>query len=93
MQSHHDRQGCREFRRQLRLSRREFLSLVFQLQKDGLTMNVIAFDVKAVRVRETARLEEVHSTLPGALEWWAEPERGVRTPFRYLTALRQSPRG
>ena len=26
MQSHHDRQGCREFRRQLRLSRREFLT-------------------------------------------------------------------
>ena len=26
MKSHHDRQGCREFRRQLRLSRREFLT-------------------------------------------------------------------
>ncbi len=70
-----------------------FLVVRGRLQKDGLTMNVIAFDVKAVRVRETARPEEVHSTLPGTLEWWAEPERGVRTPFRYLTALRQSPPG
>ena len=70
-----------------------FLVVRGRLQKDGLTMNVIAFDVKAVRVRETARPEEVHSTLPGTLEWWAEPERGVRTPFRYLTALRQYPPG
>ncbi len=70
-----------------------FLVVRGRLQKDGLTMNVIAFDVRAVRVRETGRPKEVHSTLPGELEWWAEPERGVRTPFRYLTALRQFPPG
>ena len=76
-----------------------FLVVRGRLQKDGLTMNVIAFDVKAVRVREAARPGELHPALPGTLEYWAEPERGARTPFerdtrtpfRYLTALRQSP--
>ena len=70
-----------------------FLVVRGRLQKDGLTTNVIAFDVKALRTREATRPEDLHPTLPGVLEWWAEPERGVRTPFRYLTALRQSPPG
>ena len=70
-----------------------FLVVRGRLQKDGLTTNVIAFDVKALRTREATRPEDLHPTLPGVLEWWAEPERGVWTPCRYLTALRQSPPG
>ena len=70
-----------------------FLVVRGRLQKDGLTTNVIAYEVKAVRVREATRPEALRSDLPGTLEWWAEPERGPRTPFRYLTALRQSPPG
>ena len=56
-------------------------------------MNVIAHEVKAVRVREAVQPEALHPTLPGTLESWAEPERSPRAPFRYLTALRQSPPG
>jgi len=70
-----------------------FLVVRGRLQKDGLTTNVIAFEVKALRVREVARHGSLHPTLPGVLEGWADPEHGVRTPFRYLTALRQSPPG
>ena len=68
-----------------------FLVARGRLQKDGLTTNVIAFEVKAVQVRESARPGETHSSLPGTLEYWAEPEQSVQAPFRYLTALRQSP--
>ena len=70
-----------------------FLVVRGRLQKDGLTTNVIAFEVNALRVREVARHGSLHPTLPGVLEGWTEPEHGVRTPFRYLTALRQSPPG
>ncbi len=60
-----------------------FLAVEGQLQKDGATLNVIARKVRALRV-------------PGA-----SPRHGTRvrhdgsepTPFRYLTALRQSPPG
>jgi error-prone DNA polymerase len=31
--------------------------------------------------------------MPGALEWWADPDRADPSPFKYLTALRQSPPG
>ena len=62
-----------------------------RLQKDGLTTNVIAHTVKAVRVREDA--PPATPALPGAQEGWTESERGARTPFQYLTALRQSPLG
>jgi error-prone DNA polymerase len=70
-----------------------FLVVRGRLQKDGLTTNVIAHTVEAVRVRETVQPEALHPALPGALEYWAESERGPRAPFRYLTALRQSPPG
>ena len=70
-----------------------FLVVRGRLQKDGLTTNVIAFEVNAVRISEAAKPGDLHPALPGVLEGWAEPERGVRTPFRYLTALRQSPTG
>ena len=70
-----------------------FLVVRGRLQKDGLTTNVIAHEVKAVRVREVMQPEALHPALPGSLEYWAEPERSPRAPFRYLTALRQSPPG
>ena len=76
-----------------------FLVVRGRLQKDGLTTNVIAHTVKAVRVREATQPEALHPALPGTLEYWAEPERGAGAerdpgaPFRYLTALRQSPPG
>ena len=76
-----------------------FLVVRGRLQKDGLTTNVIAHTVEAVRVREATRPETLHPALPGTLEYWAEPERGAGAerdpgaPFRYLTALRQSPPG
>ncbi len=76
-----------------------FLVVRGRLQKDGLTMNVLAHTVEAVRVREATRPETLHPALPGTLEHWAEPERGAEAgagaeaPFRYLTALRQSPPG
>ena len=54
-----------------------FLVVRGRLQKDGLTTNVLAHTVKAVRVREGPE----------------GPEQGPRAPFRYLTALRQSPPG
>jgi error-prone DNA polymerase len=63
-----------------------FLVVRGRLQKDGLTMNVIAHTVEAVRVREAVQPEALHTGLAGS------PERG-RAPFRYLTALRQSPPG
>lgn len=36
---------------------------------------------------------ELHASLPGTLEYWTDPDRSGPTPFRYLTALRQSPPG
>ena len=53
-------------------------------------------------------LDDLHASLPDALEYWADPREtadasarpGMRpdeptgpNPFRYLTALRQSPPG
>ena len=60
-----------------------FLVVRGRLQKDGLTTNVIAHEVKAVRVREAMQPEALHPALSGS----------PRAPFRYLTALRQSPPG
>ncbi len=70
-----------------------FLVVRGRLQKDGLTTNVIAHTVKAVRVREVMLPEALHPAQLGTLESWAEQERSPRAPFRYLTALRQSPPG
>jgi len=36
---------------------------------------------------------ELHASLPGTIEHWADPGWTGPTPFRYLTALRQSPPG
>jgi len=35
----------------------------------------------------------LHAALPGTMEYWSNPDRPGPTPFRYLTALRQSPPG
>ena len=70
-----------------------FLVVRGRLQKDGLTMNVIAHTVKAIRVREAEQPKVLHPALLGTLESWAGQERSPHAPFRYLTALRQSPPG
>ncbi len=97
-----------------------FLSVKGRLQKDGDTINVIAYELQALRVpgapvrrrglsRSTpasngragvAAVREdgpeagaLHASLPGTMEYWADPDRGGPTPFRYLTALRQSAPG
>jgi hypothetical protein len=37
---------------------------------------------------------ELHASLPDPLEYWADSDEApARSPFRYLTALRQSPPG
>ncbi len=108
-----------------------FLAVRGRLQKDGATLNVIAYEVEALRVgrgpKATPRsaapsparrrdrswaaasprlqgdgaalvregpqgLDELHGSLPDTLEYWADPGP-VANPFRYLTALRQSPPG
>lgn len=55
-----------------------FITVRGRLQKDGLTMNVLAHEVKALKVGGEYRAEE-------------KPDEG--NPFQYLTALRQSPPG
>ncbi len=40
-----------------------------------------------------ADAEDLHAALPGTLEYWADPSGPGPSPFRYLTALRQSPPG
>jgi error-prone DNA polymerase len=113
-----------------------FLAVRGRLQKDGDTLNVIAFEVRALRVpgtpvrrsglsrsyaasggsapaanglsvREGGSVHAssdgvgdelpdagaLHAALPETLEYWADPGRASPTPFRYLTALRQSPPG
>ncbi|MGI9625502.1 MAG: hypothetical protein ACR2QM_01585, partial [Longimicrobiales bacterium] len=79
-----------------------FLWVKGRLQKDGLTSNVIAMEVRALRANEPGGNSQTNGkksigrsalnpTLPPTLEYWAEPKE--RTPFRFLRALRQSPPG
>ena len=95
-----------------------FLSVRGRLQKDGDTLNVIAYEVNALRVPGTPvrrrgmsetyatangnsrlavqegpeeDLDDLPTSLPGALESWAEPDQKAPSPFHYLTALRQNP--
>jgi len=97
-----------------------FLSVRGWLQKDGDTLNVIAYEVNALRVPGTPvrrrgmsetyatangngrlavqegpeeDLDDLPTSLPGTLEYWADPDRQGPSPFRYLTALRQNPPG
>ncbi len=41
----------------------------------------------------SADLDDLPSSLPDTTEYWRNPDRSGPTPFRYLTALRQSPPG
>jgi len=92
-----------------------FLAVRGRLQKDGETLNLIASEIRALRVPGTpvrrsglsrsvdgdhrgetgfdADAAGLHATLPGTMEYWSNPDRPGPTPFRYLTALRQSPPG
>jgi error-prone DNA polymerase len=47
----------------------------------------------ARRVRGATGADDLHASLPGTLEYWADPGWPNATPFRYLTALRQTPPG
>jgi hypothetical protein len=68
-----------------------FLAVRGRLQKDGDTLNVIAFEVQALRVpgapvrRSGLSRSRSHEKTPG--------EDLDGEDFRYLTALRQSPPG
>ncbi|MCG6956485.1 MAG: DNA polymerase III subunit alpha, partial [Gemmatimonadetes bacterium] len=92
-----------------------FLAVRGRLQKDGETLNLIATEIRALRVpgapvrrsglsrsgdgsrRDGADVDAeaagLHAALPGTMEYWSNPDRPGPTPFRYLTALRQSPPG
>jgi hypothetical protein len=72
-----------------------FLLVRGKLQKDGATMNVIAFEVKPLRADGgLGNPATLHTSLPETLEYWGErtTERQA-DPFDYLTALRQNPPG
>jgi error-prone DNA polymerase len=112
-----------------------FVAVRGRLQKDGETLNVMAYEVEALRVGalrgETSkggasrgeggiRMPETQEwwpdrskpagkapeagggeagegtprpELPKTREWWGQPEEARKSPFAYLTALRQSPPG
>ncbi len=121
-----------------------FVAVRGRLQKDGETINVIAFEVQSLRLGEgvpmpntqewwpdrgkleaEARAKEEaaaerrrtqpgpdqrerrrqeaqeeaaterkrEAQLPKVREWWGKPEEAQKSPFYYLTALRQSPPG
>ena len=54
---------------------------------------MIAAGAAAVRERGPQDAGDLHASLPGTLEYWTDPGHTGPTPFRYLTALRQSPPG
>jgi DNA polymerase III alpha subunit len=72
-----------------------FLAVSGQLQKDGTTINVIANDIRALRVPgapiHQQELQKISS--PDNMEYPTKLKRTSTGPFRYLTALRQSPPG
>jgi error-prone DNA polymerase len=107
-----------------------FVTVRGRLQKDGETLNVIAYEVEALRVGalrgEASKVgdgiqmpetqewwpdrsklarkapeagggepgeETPRPELPKTREWWGKPEEARKSPFAYLTALRQSPPG
>jgi hypothetical protein len=82
-----------------------FLAVRGKLQKDGATLNVIAHEVEALRVPGTpvprrglsrsyvaASATSERGAVTAGLGSRTEPEPKT-SPFRYLTALRQSPPG
>jgi error-prone DNA polymerase len=77
-----------------------FLAVKGRLQKDGASLNVIAYEINALRVPGApvrrsgmSHASDLQASLPGTLEYWVDPAREGPSPFRYLTALRQSPPG
>jgi error-prone DNA polymerase len=46
-----------------------------------------------VHKRPSADVADLQTSLPDTLEYWADPDHSGPSPFRYLTALRQSPPG
>ena len=77
-----------------------FVTVRGRLQKDGATLNVIASSVRPLRMgsvvpEETIQdaMEEARPELPHVREWWGNPEKAKKSPFYYLTALRQAPPG
>jgi len=68
-----------------------FVTAKGRLQKDGETLNVIAHEVRALRVG--ALRAERGISMPETQEWWGNPHEARGSPFAYLTALRQSPPG
>ena len=82
-----------------------FLAVRGKLQKDGATLNVIAHEIEALRVPGTpvprrglsrsyvaASATSERGAVTAGLGSRTDPEPKV-SPFRYLTALRQSPPG
>ena len=68
-----------------------FIMVRGRLQKDGATTNVIAFQVEALHApRAPKKSEPIPKTLPASASPPATPSGG---PYRFLTALRQSPPG
>jgi error-prone DNA polymerase len=64
-----------------------FLSVRGRLQKDGATLNVIAYQVEALRTTQSPPASAMIDPSP-----WEERAEAVQAEaFRYLTALRQSP--
>jgi len=76
-----------------------FLAVRGRLQKDGDTLNVIAYEVKALRVPGTpVQRREMPKTYTGnggtsGSSSEADPDQKGPSPFHYLTALRQNPPG
>ncbi len=80
-----------------------FLVVRGRLQKDGATMNVIAFEVGAVRPGPRSGVENpaLQPALPGTQEYWGATgttsatsvKKNDNSGFGYLTALRQNPPG
>ena len=76
-----------------------FLAVRGRLQKDGDTLNVIAYEVEALRVpgtpvqrREMSRTYTGNGGTSGSSSE-ADPDQKGPSPFHYLTALRQNPPG
>ena len=81
-----------------------FVSVRGRLQKDGATINVVAFEVTAVRARNGPGAPDgsgrpiLEDGAPTVTEWWADASRASESAFhqspgRFLTALRTSPPG
>ncbi|HKJ03672.1 MAG TPA: DNA polymerase III subunit alpha [Longimicrobiales bacterium] len=63
------------------------------VRRSGMAKSRGAGRTSAVRERGPDPGAALSASLPGTLEYWTDPGRPGPTPFRYLTALRQSPPG